>query len=106
MSVAKFADQLLDVFLQPFALVIENQSRAGRGPCLGDRPGDAALVRDAENDAGFACENLFLHTKVLKRPMLRTRSRDDGKRRTTFPTTHRERVGLIGETPLAFSESM
>ena len=58
---AKFTDEFLDVFLQAFALVIKNESCSSRGPCLGDRPRDAALVRDAEDDAGFACENLFRH---------------------------------------------
>ena len=58
---AELADEFLDVFLQALALIIENQARARRGPSLGDRPGDAAFIRDAEDDAGFACENLFCH---------------------------------------------
>src|SRR5207245_122902 len=45
---SKLADQLLDVFLYPLALIIKNQTCAGRGPGLRDCPGDATLVRHAE----------------------------------------------------------
>ena len=46
--------EFLDVLLEPLALVVENQFRAGAMPCLRDRPGDAAFVGHAEDDAGFA----------------------------------------------------
>ena len=51
----KFADQFLHVFFQPFALIIKNQARTGGGPRLGDRPGDAALVRHPKDQADFFC---------------------------------------------------
>ena len=52
---AELADQFLDIFLQPFTLVIENQARTCRRPGLCDRPGDAALVRHAENKPDLSC---------------------------------------------------
>ena len=50
---AERAGQFLDVFLQPLALVIEDELGARLMPGLRDGPGDAALVGDAENNAGF-----------------------------------------------------
>ena len=32
-------------------------------PCLCDRPGDAALVCDAKDDADFSCQNLLCHKR-------------------------------------------
>ena len=63
-SLAELAHQLLDVFLQPFALVIENQFRAGRGPRFRNRPRDAPLVRYSEYDADFSRQNLLRHNAV------------------------------------------
>ncbi len=60
---AELADEFLDVFFQAFALVIENQARARRGPRFRDRPGDAAFIGDAEDDTGFPCENLICHNE-------------------------------------------
>jgi hypothetical protein len=51
---AERAGQFLDVVLQPLALVIEDQLGARLVPRLRDRPGNAALVRHAENNAGLA----------------------------------------------------
>ena len=59
----ELAHKFLNVFLQPFALIIENQSRARIRPSPGNRPGDAALVSHAKHDAGFARQNLFLHSE-------------------------------------------
>ena len=58
---AKLPHQFLDVLLQPLALIIENQTRPGRSPRLGDRPRDAPLVRHAENDANLPRQNLVRH---------------------------------------------
>ena len=50
----ELADQFLDVLFQPFALIIEDQACPGIRPGFRDRPRDAALVRHAENNTGFA----------------------------------------------------
>src|SRR5438128_3036415 len=63
---SKLADQLLDVFLYPLALIIKNQTCAGRGPGLRDCPGDATLVRHAEDQADFSRQNLLCHKNVKK----------------------------------------
>ena len=65
---SKLADELLDIFFQSLALIIKNQSRAGRGPRLRNRPGDAALVRHAKDYAGFSGQNLLGHNrKTIRR---------------------------------------
>src|SRR6476659_6853502 len=38
----EFADQFFDVLFQSFALIIEDETRARRGPGFGDRPRDTA----------------------------------------------------------------
>src|SRR6185437_2213919 len=60
---SELADQFFDVLLQPFALVVKDQTRAGIRPGFRNRPRNAALVRHAENDARFAGQNLLLHTE-------------------------------------------
>src|SRR5207248_8580266 len=63
-SFAKFAHQLLDIFLQALALVIENQLRSGRGPRFRDGPRDTPLVRHAKDKTELACENLLRHNAL------------------------------------------
>ena len=63
---SELAGQFLDIFLQPFALIIENQARTRRGPSFCDRPGDAAFVRHAEDEADFSCQNFVGHKNVKK----------------------------------------
>ena len=63
---SKLADQFLDVFLYPLALIIKNQARAGRGPSFRNRPRYAALVGNAENQADFSRQNLLCHKNVKK----------------------------------------
>src|SRR5258708_5438361 len=58
---AELADELLDVLLQALALIVKNQFCARGGPGFGNRPGDAALVRHAEDDASFSGQNLWSH---------------------------------------------
>ncbi len=58
---AEFAHQFFDIFLQSLTLIIEDQFRAGRGPCFGNRPRNAAFVRHPENDTDLACQNLIRH---------------------------------------------
>src|SRR5947207_5887235 len=58
---SKLADELFQVFFQSLALIIKNQSRAGRGPRPRNRPGNAAFIRHAEDHAGFSCQNLLSH---------------------------------------------
>ena len=55
---AKFTHEFLDVFLQPLALIIENQFCASIRPRFRDCPGDAAFVRHAKNDADFTGQDL------------------------------------------------
>ena len=51
---AKLCHEFFHVLLQAFALIVENQLGARRSPGFGDGPGNAAVVGDAEDDAGFA----------------------------------------------------
>lgn len=53
--------QLFDTLAQTLALIIENQIRSGVRPRARDAPRDAALVRHAENQTGFAREYFFAH---------------------------------------------
>src|SRR5262245_21851864 len=48
--------QLLHVLLEPLTLVGERQPHPGAGQRLGDGPGDRALVRHTQHDAGLALE--------------------------------------------------
>src|SRR5262249_25901991 len=59
----KLAHQVLDVFFQTLALVIENQTGSSAGPGFRNRPGDAPFVRDSEDDAVFTRENFFCHNR-------------------------------------------
>ena len=49
--------ELADVALDPLALVGERELRAAVGEPLGDRPGDRALVGDAEDEPALAFEH-------------------------------------------------
>ena len=53
---AERAGEFLDIFLEPLALVGEGQFGARLVPCLGNSPGDGALVGDTEDDAVFSSE--------------------------------------------------
>ena len=48
--------ELLDIPLQPFPLVVEDQGSSRFRPCLGDGPGDTAFVRHSEHHTGFSCQ--------------------------------------------------
>src|SRR6266571_492150 len=43
--------QFLNIFFQPLALVIKNQTRARGRPRLSNCPGNAALIRNTENNS-------------------------------------------------------
>src|SRR5207248_5807414 len=58
---AERGGQFLHVFLQTLALVIENQTRAGIGPGLGDRPRDAAFVRDTKDNSNLSFQHRLRH---------------------------------------------
>src|ERR1043166_998947 len=60
---SELADEFFHIFFQSLALIIENQSRAGGGPGLGNRPGDTALVRHSEDYAGLSCQYLLNHKR-------------------------------------------
>jgi hypothetical protein len=62
---AEGGGQFLDVFLQPLALVIEDQFGARLMPGLRDGPGDAALVGDAENNTGFTGQRKMTHGPTM-----------------------------------------
>src|SRR5262249_54272631 len=49
--------QLADAFFHPIALVGQGQAHARTGEGLGARPGDRALVGDAEDETGLAFED-------------------------------------------------
>ncbi len=47
------SDEVFDLVLQAFALVVENQFGTGVRPGLGDGPGDAFFIGDTEDEGGF-----------------------------------------------------
>ena len=57
----KLRDEFLDVFLQAFSLIVEEEGCSGLLPSLGNVPCDAAFVGDAENDADFTCKGSVTH---------------------------------------------
>ena len=61
--------QFLDVLFQPFALVIENETRARGRPSLRDCPGDTALIRDTEDNSDLSFQQWLRHTRstILRR---------------------------------------
>src|ERR1700730_2499187 len=59
---AERGGQLLDVFLQPLALIIENQTGAGIRPRLGNSPCDAAFVGDTKNNSNLSFQHTLRHT--------------------------------------------
>ena len=61
--------QFLDVLFQPFALVIENETRARGRPGLRDCPGDTALIRDTEDNSNLSFQHWLRHTRstILRR---------------------------------------
>ena len=53
--------QLLDILLQPFPLVIEDQLGPCICPCLGNPPGNAPFVSDTKNQTNFSFQRFVTH---------------------------------------------
>src|SRR5436305_7800963 len=81
---AEFGDEFLDVFLEPFTLVIENEARAGRRPNLCDSPCDASFIGDPEDDARFSRQKLIPHNDMTLAALCRSESRGRLGRRGRF----------------------
>ena len=60
--------KLLHVFFQAFALVVENQFCASVVPGLGNRPGNAAFVCHAKNNARLVGKYPVTHSREQSLP--------------------------------------
>ena len=56
LRVLEFRDESVGFFLEAFVLVADCECGAGFGELLGNAPGDAAFIGEAEDDRDFAFE--------------------------------------------------